>query len=456
MFLREVMRAHGDREVMASGATAVTYESLLAQVAVWRDYFSRSQLPPGAVVGMEGDYSVQTVSLLLALMQYRTIIVPLSREARSHHAEFSDVAQVEYHIHLTSPLPTVEPTGRQAQHPLYNVLHRRNASGLVLFSSGSTGNSKAVVHDLRLLLGKFQQPRRRWRTLLFLGLDHIGGINTLFYTLSNGGMAVVPLARSPHEVCQAIQQHRVELLPTSPTFLNFLLLSGAHRAYDLSSLRLITYGTEPMPQSTLEQVARLFPDVTLQQTYGLSELGILRSRSRDSTSLWVRIGGEGYQTKVVDHRLWIKAESTMLGYLNAQSPFDDEGYFDTGDVVEVDGEWLRILGRASEVINVGGSKVFPAAIESVLLMLDNVEDAVVYAEPNPLTGQTVAATVKLQHEESASQFKRRMRHFCRDRLAPYQMPTRVRFTSEPLHSERFKRMRQVAANQVSSRVEEAR
>ena len=257
------------------------------------------------------------------------------------------------------------------------------------------------MHDLHLLLRKFQRPRRRWRTLLFLGLDHIGGINTLFYTLSNGGMAVVPADRSPSGVCQAIQQHRVELLPTSPTFLNFLLLSGAYKAYDLSSLRLITYGTEPMPQSTLDRVAQVFPAVTLQQTYGLSELGILRSQSRDSTSLWVRLGGEGYQTKVVDNRLWIKAESTMLGYLNAASPFDDQGYFDTGDVVEVDGEWLRILGRASEVINVGGSKVFPAEVESVLLTLDNVEDAVAYAEPNPLTGQTVAATIKLQHEESA-------------------------------------------------------
>ena len=138
----------------------------------------------------------------------------------------------------------------------------------------------------------------------------------------------------------------------------------------------------------------------------------------------------------------------MLGYLNAASSFDAQGYFDTGDMVEVDGEWLRILGRESEVINVGGSKVFPAEVESVLLTLNNVEDAAVYAEPNSLTGQTVAATIKLQHEESAPQFKIRMRRFCKDRLAPYQIPTRVRFTSEPLHSERFKRMRR-AASQAS-------
>jgi acyl-CoA synthetase (AMP-forming)/AMP-acid ligase II len=448
-FLFETMRAHAGCEAIASDATVMTYQSLLAHIAVWQDWFDCVRLPPGAVVGMDGHYNAQTLSLLLGLMQHHTIIVPLSRDAQAHRYEFCDIAQVEYHIHMTGDTPTIEQTGRQAQHPLYDILHKHEAPGLVLFSSGSTGKSKAVVHNLYLLLKKFQRPRRQWRTLLFLGLDHIGGINTLFYTLSNGGMAVVPTDRSPSGVCQAIQQYRVELLPTSPTFLNFLLLSGIERAYDLSSLQLITYGTEPMPQSTLDRIVQVFPAVTLQQTYGLSELGILRSQSRDSTSLWVRLGGEGYQMKVVDNRLWIKAESTMLGYLNAASSLDDQGYFDTGDVVEVDGEWLRILGRASEVMNVGGSKVFPAEVESVLLMLDNVEDAVVYAEPNPLTGQMVAATIKLHHEEAPQQFKIRMRQFCRSRLAPYQMPTRVRFTTAPLHSERFKRMRRAAASQAS-------
>lgn len=55
----------------------------------------------------------------------------------------------------------------------------------------------------------------------------------------------------------------------------------------------------------------------------------------------------------------------MLGYLNAASPFTDDGWFKTGDEVEQDGEWLRILGRRSEIINVGGEKVSPAEIEGV-------------------------------------------------------------------------------------------
>jgi acyl-CoA synthetase (AMP-forming)/AMP-acid ligase II len=143
----------------------------------------------------------------------------------------------------------------------------------------------------------------------------------------------------------------------------------------------------------------------------------------------------------VDGRLWIRAESAMLGYLNAASPFDADGYYDTGDMVERDGDWLRIIGRESEVINVGGSKVFPAEVESVLLELDNVADVAVHAEPSPITGHVVAATVRLIEDEPLPAFKQRLRLFCSTRLSPYKVPARIRFASGPLHSHRFKRQR---------------
>jgi acyl-coenzyme A synthetase/AMP-(fatty) acid ligase len=70
-----------------------------------------------------------------------------------------------------------------------------------------------------------------------------------------------------------------------------------------------------------------------------------------------------------------------------------------------------------------------------------VLDAVVRGEPNAITGQVVAASVRLEREEPLAQFKARMRLFCRDRLEPYKVPTRVSLTTEPLHSTRYKRMR---------------
>ena len=146
-------------------------------------------------------------------------------------------------------------------------------------------------------------------------------------------------------MCAAIERFQVQILPTSPTFLNLLLLSGAYERHDLSSLELVTYGTEVMPEPTLARLHEILPRVRLLQTYGLSEVGILRSKSKSSDSLWVKVGGEGFQTRIVDGMLEIKAQSAMLGYLNAPSPFSEDGWFKTGDAVEVEGEYIRILGR---------------------------------------------------------------------------------------------------------------
>ena len=439
-WLTESMSTRGSLPAIEGADGPCSYADLVGQVQAWRDG-ALAGVEPGAVVAFDGDYGPGAISLLLALALNRNVAVPLSRDVAAHHAAFTELAEAEYHISAGARSPVVTRTGTRATHELYRRLRERGTPGLVLFSSGSTGAHKAAVHDLAALLRKFQAPRHGYRTIGFLQLDHIGGLNTLCYTLANGGTLVVSSARTPAAVCEAIERHRVELLPTSPTFLNLLLLSEEHLRRDLSSLQLITYGTEPMPESTLRRIAQTFPAVRLLQTYGLSELGILRSQSRSSDSLWVRVGGDGFETKVEDGRLWIRAESAMLGYLNAPSPFSADGFFDTGDLVEVDGEWIRFVGRHNEVINVGGSKVFPAEVESVLLDLDNVADVSVRGEPSPITGHIVTATVKLIAPEAPDAFKLRMRQFCASRLTAYKIPVRIRFEEGPLHTARFKRRR---------------
>jgi acyl-CoA synthetase (AMP-forming)/AMP-acid ligase II len=227
-----------------------------------------------------------------------------------------------------------------------------------------------------------------------------------------------------------------------------LLISEAYKRHDLSSLTLITYGTEVMPESTLQQLHKVLPDIRLKQTYGLSELGILRSRSKSSDSLWVQVGGEDYETKIVDGILWIRARSAMLGYLNAPTPFDEEGWMNTGDMIEEDGDYIRILGRQSEIINVGGQKVYPAEVESTLLQMDNVKDVVVFGEQNPIMGNIVTARVNLSEPETPNAFRKRMRAFCRDRLASFKIPVRVEISQQDQFSARYKRMRRPDAAQA--------
>jgi len=220
-----------------------------------------------------------------------------------------------------------------------------------------------------------------------------------------------------------------------------ILVSQAHKEHDLSSLKTVTYGTEVMPESTLERFHSLYPDMRMLQTYGLSEVGILRSKSKSSNSLWVKVGGEGFDTRVVDGLLEIKAKSAMLGYLNAPSPFTEDGWFITGDAVEVDGEYIRILGRKSELINVGGEKVYPAEVESVIQTMDGVEEVVVTGEPHPMTGSIVVAKVKLDTDETLPVFRKRLRSFCSDKLSRFMIPQKVVIVESALHGDRFKKMR---------------
>ena len=445
-WLHERMGDFADRTALVWRDREVGYGELLAAVSAWETRLDADGVGRGLVVALEGDYSPDAVALLLALIGRSAVTVPLASVSPAEREEFLDTAEVQAVVTLDGgDGARVTHRGTPVRHTLTRRLLDAGSPGLVLFSSGATGKSKAALHDFTPLLEKYRLPRHAQRTLSFLLLDHIGGINTLFHTLSNGGTIVSVEARDPETVCAAIARHRVQLLPTSPTFLNLVLLSEAYRRHDLSSLQLVTYGTEVMPQSTLERLRAVLPDVRLLQTYGLSELGILRSKSRESGSLWVKVGGEGFETKIVDNVLHVRARSAMMGYLNAPSPFDAEGWMNTQDVVEVDGEWIRILGRKTDIINVGGQKVYPAEVESTLLQMPNVRDVAVFGAPNPITGQIVVARVNLWEPEPLADLRKRVRVFCKDRLAPFKIPAKIEITEREQWSARFKKMRKADA-----------
>jgi long-chain acyl-CoA synthetase len=441
-FLRERFAAAAERDALVWRDEVYTYGWLLSEIDTIAGSLDRLNVPIGAVTGIEADFSPRAVALLLALIERNAILVPLTSSVEEKKPEFREIAEVEAVVEIgEDDSLRAWSTSRTAGHELLLRLKRAGSPGLILFSSGSTGKSKAAVHDIVPMLEKFKVPRHTLRTITFLLFDHIGGFNTLLYNLSNAGCVVTVPDRRPDTICRAIERHGVQLLPTSPTFINLLLVSDQYKQFDLSSLETVTYGTEVMPESTLLRFHALFPKVKLQQTYGLSEVGILRSKSKSSDSLWVKVGGEGFQTRIVDGLLEIKAQSAMLGYLNAPSPFSDDGWFKTGDAVEVDGEYIKILGRKSELINVGGEKVYPAEVESVLQLMDGVEDVAVRGEPHPITGQVVFARVKLSTHESLPEFRKRMHEFCKDKLARFKIPQKVEVVQQAMHGERYKKMR---------------
>lgn len=419
-----------------------SYADLTERYHDWVRRLAAAGVTPGASVAVVGDFSPGSMTALLALIGLRCILVPMSRDSRDQHDQFCDIAEIDFRIDLDeNDQGVINATPYRKGHPLFQKLRDADEAGLVLFSSGSTGKPKAILHALPQLLEKFRTPRHCYRTVTFLLFDHIGGFNTLMYTMANLGCVVAPDDRSVTSVCRAIERHKAELLPTSPSFLNLLLLGESHRDFDLSSLKLITYGTEVMPERTLVLLSEAFPNVRLQQTYGLSELGILRSKSASNQSLLVQVGGEDYETKVVDGTLRIRAKCSMLGYLNAPSPFDEEGWFNTGDSVIQEGDYYRILGRVTEIINVGGQKVYPAEVEKVIAEIPDFTDVAVMGEPHMLMGNVVVATVQMAVPLPAAEVKRKIVDHCRGRLQPFMIPAKVKVVTDSLVNYRFKKVR---------------
>ena len=274
-----------------------------------------------------------------------------------------------------------------------------------------------------------------------LGFDHIGGLNTLFGCLAAGAPLVLPASSAPGDVASAIARHRVAVLPASPTFLNLLLGSGVAQEHDLSSLRLITYGTEPMPESLLVRLKAAFPRARFVQTFGTSETGIARTSSPAQDSTFLRFEDPNLEWKVVDDELWLRSRTQVTGYLNAGNErFTADGWFRTGDKAEAGPDsTLRILGRLGEMINVGGEKLMPADVESIVLGVPGVADCRVRGEPHPLTGQTVVADVVATFADHEA-LRSAIRTACRARLARHKIPTRVTFVPS-VSGERMKKTR---------------
>lgn len=431
-----------EREAIVWRNRSYSYGWLDENWALWKARLETGGLVKQAVVVLEADFSPAAIAAFLALLECGCVVVPLLRSTRGDREKIYRIAQAEHRLAIDEAEEwDLESLPGRPTHPHYESLRETGHPGIVLFSSGTSGEPKAAVHDIVPLLAKYRTRRPAWRTVTFLLFDHIGGINTILHSLSNGATLITVADRSPDGVCAAIESSRAEVLPASPTFLRLLLLSHAQDRFDLSSIKVINYGTEPMSEMTLERLQAAFPQAQLLQSYGLAEVGILRSKSKSNDSIWVKVGGEGIETRVVDGILQIKALSTMLGYLNAPSPLTDDGWFITGDAVEVDGEYMKILGRRSELINVGGEKVYPSEVEEVIEGMTNVAAALVYGEPHPLMGSIVCARVALIEPEDEGKFAIRLKRHCRELLPVYQVPVKVAVVGREMIGERFKKLR---------------
>ena len=439
-FILDKFKSFNSKNAIVFEDRIYTYEEFIKQIKDYKNILDKHNISSKVVVIL-GDYSFYNLALFFALYENKNIIVPITSNIKKVQDDFIKESFCQTIIKTDEKNLLIQNLKTTFSHNMIDNLREKNSSGLILFSSGSTGKPKAMIHNLDTLIDSFKDKKEKsMNMLVFLMFDHIGGLNTVFNALFMGACLIIPKIKDAKTICELIEKYKIMVLPSSPTFLNLILISEEYKNYDLSSLRMITYGTETMPQSLLLKLKEVFPKVKFLQTFGTSETGISTTSSKSSNSLFMKLEDINGEYKIVENELWLRSKTQVLGYLNASmDSFTSDGWFKTGDLVEVDGEYIKIIGRAKEVINVGGQKVLPAEVESIILEMEEISDCMVYGEKNAITGQTVVCDVVLNQE--VENIKKRVRVFCKDRLDAYKIPTKVNVVDKTNFSDRFKKIR---------------
>jgi long-chain acyl-CoA synthetase len=330
---------------------------------------------------------------------------------------------------------------------------------LFQYSGGTTGISKAAIASHRNLVANSLQIRNwmpqleegRETVLMAIPLFHVYGMvaGMTFAIAGTASMVMIPNPRDMKDVLSNIDRYKPTLYPGVPTMYNAInnhpdVLAGK---YDLSSIKACISGSAPLMRETKETFETLTGG-KLVEGYGLSEAPT--ATHCNPLQGEVRIGSIGLPLPDVDARivdlddgetvlpvgeigeLVVKSPNVMLGYHNMPTETENtlrEGWLYTGDIARMDdGGYFYIVDRKKELIKPSGYQVWPREVEEVIQENPKVLEAGVAGVPDAYRGETVKAWVVLKPGETASEDE--IREWCRERIAPFKIPTQVEFRDE--------------------------
>ncbi len=303
----------------------------------------------------------------------------------------------------------------------------------VLLTSGTTGVPKMVVHSLAGLTAAFAHravdPSVVWGT--FYDIRRYGGLQIFLRAVLGGVSLLLSNAAEPiADHLERLGRHGVTHLLGTPTHWRRALMSPAIRKI---SPRYVRLSGEIADQAILDALHAAFPQATISHAYASTEAGVgfeVSDGFAGFPAAYVREVRNGVEMKIEDGSLRIRSPRTASRYVGSNGPLmDQDGFVDTGDIVELHGDRYMFAGRRGGIINVGGLKVHPEEIEAVINRHPRVRMSLVRPKRSPITGSVVVADVVLKAGEGASaepsEVKGDILKFCRDALPVYKVPAAI-------------------------------
>ena len=430
MILDIIQRYNG--ECITDNSGSYSYIDLANQVKYYNQLLE-SKIKKNDRIIIYSDYTFYSVSLLISLSQMNVNIIPIVKTTELEYNE--KISSVSPNLILSfnkkNDLNFKYINTENNSDKLFNQVTSIGDTGIILFSSGTTGTPKVMVQNFSSLISSISIPKRQksLKFIILLMFDHIGGLNTLLNCLISGTTFVIPYDRNPSTVISLIYKYNVNILPTTPTFLNLMMMDESFNSLKLKSLKLITYGTERMSETLLNKLNDQLPKIKLLQTFGTSETGILKTQSKSSSSLFFKISDQNKEYKIIKNELFLRSKTQVKGYLNHENnSFKKDGWYATGDLVETDKDgFIKIIGRKNKIINVGGLKVLPKEVEDVINKIEEVDDSSVYGEENNLVGNIVCARIFTSYHDK-KYLKSIIKAECRKSLDKYKIPVKLHFS----------------------------
>ena len=300
----------------------------------------------------------------------------------------------------------------------------------VMFTSGTTGVPKMVAHTLEALTGAIKPSGEGvvWGT--FYDIRRYGGLQIFLRAVLGDASLILSDPDEPiADFLVRLGRDGVTHLTGTPSHWRRALMSPM---IERIAPRYVRLSGEIADQAVLDSLKARFPDAAMGHAYASTEAGVGFEVTDGLAGFPAAfIGRPGpVEMRVVDGSLQLRSARTATRFVGSADKLHDDGFVDTGDMVELRGDRYYFAGRRGGIINVGGLKIHPEEVEAVINRHPAVRQSRVSGRRNPITGAIVVAEVVLGDKEAGEKIREEILRDCRASLKPFQVPATVRFVPQ--------------------------